>query len=85
MVGRNRSERAEILALARHSERSDAERNEVEESRGCTLGFLNGVPRLRLRSARDDALNTSCAETVDVSENYLTTAANCLAPGTSCH
>jgi hypothetical protein len=76
VVGRDRSERAEILALARHSERSDAERNEVEESRGSTVGFLNGVPRLRLRSARDDALNTRCAEAADVSENYFTTAAN---------
>ena len=33
-----------------HSERSEVERNEVEESRGITFGFLCGVPRLRCAS-----------------------------------
>jgi hypothetical protein len=31
----------------RHSERSKAQRNEVEESRGRTMQLLNGIPRLR--------------------------------------
>ena len=31
----------------RHSERSKAQRNEVEESRGGIVQLLNGIPRLR--------------------------------------